>query len=55
VCGVRLVGPTFEKQDYGIALPADSPLREPVNTALLTLSESGRLAEISRKWLGVSE
>lgn len=54
-CGVRLVGPTFEKQDYGIALPADSPLREPVNTALLTLSESGKLAEISRKWLGASE
>ena len=54
-CGVRLVGPTFEKQDYGIALPADSPLRETVNTALLTLSENGRLAEISRKWLGASE
>ena len=54
-CGVRLVGPTFKKQDYGIALPADSPLRESVNTALLTLSENGRLAEISRKWLGASE
>lgn len=54
-CGVRLVGPTFEKQDYGIAIPAGSPLREQVNAALLTLRESGKLAEIGRKWLGTSE
>lgn len=52
---VRLVGPTFEKQDYGIALPAGSDLREAINNALLKLQESGTLSAIDRKWFGVSE
>jgi len=54
-CPVRLVGPTFESQDYGIALPSGSPLRKRVNLALLQLHESGQLADLSRKWFGTAD
>ena len=54
-CPVRLVGPTFETQDYGIALPHGSPLRKRVNLALLELHESGQLAALSRKWFGTAD
>ena len=40
---LRLVGPTFERQSYGIAIQQDSPLRIPVNRALLALNERGEL------------
>jgi ABC-type amino acid transport substrate-binding protein len=52
---VRLVGPLFEHQDYGIVLPPGSPLRKAVNQALLTLSENGRLAELNVRWFGEKE
>jgi ABC-type amino acid transport substrate-binding protein len=54
-CPVHLVGPVFEHQDYGIALPTGSPLREKINRALLTISETGRLAELNKKWFGEKE
>lgn len=53
--GVRLVGPLFEHQDYGIVLPPGSPLRKAVNQALLTLGENGRLAELNVRWFGEKE
>jgi ABC-type amino acid transport substrate-binding protein len=53
---LRLVGPTFEKQFYGIGLQQDSPLRLPINRALLALNERGFMDELQKKWFGaVSE
>jgi polar amino acid transport system substrate-binding protein len=49
---LRLVGPTFEKQFYGIALQQDSPLRLPINRALLALNERGFMEELQKKWFG---
>lgn len=54
-CPVRLVGPLFENQDYGIALPTGSPLREHINQVILRLDESGKLAEINKKWFGARD
>ena len=51
---LRLVGPTFEKQSYGIGLQQDSPLRLPINRALLALNERGFMEELQKKWFGSS-
>jgi polar amino acid transport system substrate-binding protein len=48
----RLVGPIFESFDYGLALPSGSPLREPLNTAILRMREDGTLDRIREQWLG---
>jgi len=50
-----MVGPLIERQAYGIAFPAGSELREPVNRALLELEESGRYGRIHAQWFGTSE
>lgn len=42
----------FRPEDYGIALPAESALREPINVALLQLMEKGEYEEIARRWFG---
>ncbi|WP_286197153.1 transporter substrate-binding domain-containing protein [Tropicibacter sp. R15_0] len=42
----------FRPEDYGIALPAESALREPINVALLQLMENGEYEEIARRWFG---
>jgi ABC-type amino acid transport substrate-binding protein len=52
---VRLVGPIFDPFDYGIGLPAGSPLREDLNTALLRMREDGTLERIRSEWLGTHE
>lgn len=54
-CPVRLVGPIFEHQDYGIALPPGSPLRKQINQILLTLAETGELAKLNLTWFGERE
>ena len=51
---LRLVGPTFEKQFYGIGLQQESPLRLPINRALLALNERGFMEELQKKWFGSS-
>ena len=51
-CRIRLVGPLFEHQDYGIVLPSGSPLRKRINQALLTLAENGKLAALNIRWFG---
>lgn len=38
---VAVVGPVFRKEDYGIVFQRNSPLRKPINTALLSLKEDG--------------
>ncbi len=49
---VVLVGSVFELQEYGVALPADSPLREPLNQTLLRLKENGVYDRIYQQWFG---
>lgn len=52
---LRLVGPIFESFDFGIALPAGSPLREELNTAILRMREDGTLDRIKSGWLGTHD
>lgn len=49
---VRVVGLVFWEQNYGIALPPGSGLREPINRALLRLIETGQYRELHQKWFG---
>ena len=49
---VRIVGPVFQHEPYGIALPPGSPLREAINRALLDMMESGEYDRIYVKWFG---
>jgi polar amino acid transport system substrate-binding protein len=52
---VRVVGPIFQEEEYGIALPTGSPLREPINAALLRLKSSNRYDKIYEKWFGPAQ
>ncbi len=52
---VRIVGPIFESFDYGFGLPTGSPLREPLNAAILQMREDGVLERILQQWLGTHE
>ncbi len=49
---VRMSGPVFNHEPYGMAFPEGSPWREKVNQALLSVIESGEYARIYRKWFG---
>ena len=49
---LRVVGPVFRKQSYGILFPPNDPRRKQVNAALLRLRENGRYDEIYAKWFG---
>lgn len=46
------VGRVFSPEKYGIALPSGSPLREPINRALLRLRENGTYQSLVEKWFG---
>jgi len=46
----RLVDRIFRPEDYGIALPQGSDLREQVNLALLTIQETGAYDELYFEW-----
>ncbi|WP_431272849.1 hypothetical protein [Dankookia sp. P2] len=48
-----LVGPVFRPEHYGIALPPGSPLRKPINVALLAMQEDGTADAIGRRWFGM--
>jgi ABC-type amino acid transport substrate-binding protein len=50
-----LVGAPFKEEDYGIALPVDSPHEEAINHALLELMENGTYDELHRTWFGVEK
>lgn len=47
-----LVDRVFRAEDYGIVLPTGSPLREPINQAILKLREDGTHERLVRKWFG---
>ena len=46
------VGPLFDPHTYGFALPKDSELRVPINKTLLSLSESGFLRQLGKRYFG---
>lgn len=52
---LRIVGPVFESFDYGLGLPPGSPLREPLNTAILRMREDGSLGRFIEEWFGKHE
>ena len=47
---VKTVGEIFKPENYGIALPKDSVLRDKVDQALLSIQEDGTYATIRAKW-----
>ncbi len=49
---VKVVGSPFKLQNYGIALPINSPYRKSINFALLNLMEDGTYNQIKEKWFG---
>jgi len=48
----KVVGHLFERQNYGIGLPENSPYRKAINGALLKLREQGVIDELHTKWFG---
>jgi polar amino acid transport system substrate-binding protein len=50
-----MAGSTFRPENYGIIFPIGSPLRRPVNEALLTLFENGTYESLYKKWFGEDE
>lgn len=46
------VGPIFDPHNFGFALPKDSPLRLPMNEALLSILESGYLQQLGKCYFG---
>lgn len=46
----RLIDRIFRPEDYGIALPQGSALRERINLALLNIQESGEFDALYLKW-----
>ena len=48
----RMVQRVFKPENYGMALPTGSPLREPINQALLRIREDGRYDQLRKRWFG---
>ncbi len=49
---IQVLPATFEKQDYGIVIPPQSPLRESVNQAVLQVITTPQWDETLRRYLG---
>jgi polar amino acid transport system substrate-binding protein len=47
---VEVVGEIFKKENYAILFPQGSPLRKPVNEALLKMRESGAYDKLYEEW-----
>jgi polar amino acid transport system substrate-binding protein len=47
---LRVIGPIFASQKYGIAVADGSPLRKRINRALLEMYEDGRYRTLYNKW-----
>lgn len=52
--GPKLIGPVFNRDNYGIALPTNSPFAEDINLSLLNLRENGTYDELIQKWFGMN-
>ncbi len=48
----QVVGSIFEPEQYGIALPTGSPLREDINRIILESQKDGTFPSIHVKWFG---
>ncbi|KAG2296707.1 hypothetical protein Bca52824_043376 [Brassica carinata] len=53
-CEFRTVGQEFTRAGWGFAFQRDSPLAVDMSTAILKLSEEGKLEKIRKKWLTYS-
>jgi len=51
---VETVGLVFQALNYGVALPQNSPYREPINLALLQLIERNEYQQLYEEWFGDS-
>jgi glutamine transport system substrate-binding protein len=49
---LKVVGPVYRPQFYGLAFPPGSPLRKQASIALLEMMERGTYNKIFRKWFG---
>jgi polar amino acid transport system substrate-binding protein len=49
---LKVVGPVFKVENYGIALPTASPLREEINRAILKFLADGTYRTLHEKWFG---
>jgi polar amino acid transport system substrate-binding protein len=49
---VRVVGPLFQREDYGIAMIDGSPHRRIINRSLLGLIEDGTYNQLRTRWFG---
>ena len=49
---VKVVGPVYEGQSYGIAFPKGSELRDKVNAALKEIRDDGTYEKLYVKWFG---
>ena len=49
-----VTGPVFRHEAYGVLYAPASPLRKPIDEALLKLRETGAYDEIYQKWFGAS-
>ncbi|MBX7448245.1 transporter substrate-binding domain-containing protein [Mycolicibacterium sp. 3033] len=47
-----MAGPIFQEEDQGFVLALNSPLRKPVNQALIGMREDGTYNLIKHKWFG---
>ncbi|MEP3347089.1 MAG: transporter substrate-binding domain-containing protein [Litoreibacter sp.] len=50
----RLIDRTFRPENYAMALPTDSPLREQIDQSLLKLRENGEYDRLRAKWFGTT-
>ncbi|MGH1423922.1 MAG: transporter substrate-binding domain-containing protein [Pseudooceanicola sp.] len=50
----RVLPKVFRAENYGMALPEGSDLREPINRALLRLREDGTYRQLLVKWFGAA-
>ncbi len=52
---LRLVEGLFDRQGYGFGLQQNSPYREKINRALLTLEEEGDVDDLQKRWFGSTD
>jgi len=50
----RLLSRIYRRENYGIALPARSPLKEDIDRAILRLKENGTYDDLLQLWFGRS-
>ena len=50
---VQVVGSLFHRENYGILFPPGSPLRKPINEALLKLQENGIYDALYKRWFSM--